>query len=154
MLAKRGFNLCLQVAKNSLLSFRVAPSGRNIMKYFSLRQRLHCLLVGLKLWPLDKIFQDILWGILVFFNPHTWLPRVVLSLFWWLKSWLCSYILFLKVCGQPRVFLCAPIIFHQYYSFINSKQPVVGGILPQQGICWARLYSYSYSRMNRLAWSG
>ena len=32
MLARSGFNLCLQVAKNSFLSLRVAPSGLNMMK--------------------------------------------------------------------------------------------------------------------------
>ena len=39
--------LCLHDEKNSDLEFMVAPSGLNIMKYFSLRQSLHWLVIGL-----------------------------------------------------------------------------------------------------------
>ena len=46
---RRGLVLCLQVEKNSLLSFSVDPSGLNIMKNFSLRHRLQRLVEGLKL---------------------------------------------------------------------------------------------------------
>ena len=71
MLANRGFNLCLQVEKNSLLSLRVAPSGLNIIKYFSFRHRLHRLVEGLKLWLRVIIFHEMLYC--VFFQ----LPNVV-----------------------------------------------------------------------------
>ena len=124
--------------KNSLLSFRVAPFGRNIIKCFSLRQRLHCLLVGLKLWPRDKIFQDILWKIWVFFNPHTWLLRVVPSLSWWLKSW---YSLLLKV----RAVTVNPVYVSELPS--SSLTTVAWYTTPcvrhSPPTGWARLYSYS-----------
>ena len=40
--------LCLQAAKNSDLVLILAPSGLNMMKYFSLRQSRHIPVAGLK----------------------------------------------------------------------------------------------------------
>ena len=47
VLPSKGFNLCLQVAFNSLLLLREAPSGLNIMKYFSFKHKLQLLVEGL-----------------------------------------------------------------------------------------------------------
>ena len=46
---KRSLVLCLQEEKNSSLWLIVAPSGLNIMKYFSVRHNRHVLVTGLKL---------------------------------------------------------------------------------------------------------
>ena len=68
LLPRRGCSLCLQVAYTSFLSLREAPSGWKSMKYFSLRHRLHFLVVVLKLLHLLSIFQVILKGVEVDFN--------------------------------------------------------------------------------------
>ena len=76
---RRGLSLCLQVEKNSLLLFKVAPSGLNMMLNFSLKHRLQRLVEGLKLCALVIIFHVIVCGVLEFFSFHTWLLRLVLS---------------------------------------------------------------------------
>ena len=94
---KRGFVLCLHVEKNSLLSFKVAPFGLNIMKYFSLRQRLHCRVEGLKLRPLERIFHLVSNPLFCCLSFHTWLLRVVPLFFWLFISEVCSYSLSLNL---------------------------------------------------------
>ena len=56
----RGFNLCLQTENSSLLLFKVAPSGLNIIKYFSFKHKLQLLVEGLNSGALAIIFQFIL----------------------------------------------------------------------------------------------
>ena len=51
---------CLHVANISLLSFSEAPSGLNMIKYFSLRHNLHVFVEGLKGGYLASIFQVML----------------------------------------------------------------------------------------------
>ena len=60
LLPSKGFNLCLQVAYNSLLLLREAPSGLNIMKYFSFKHKLQLLVEGLNAGALAINFQVML----------------------------------------------------------------------------------------------
>ena len=55
---KSCLSLCLQVLYSSLLLFRVAPSGANMMRYFSFKQSWQIFVMGLKTLPLAKIFQE------------------------------------------------------------------------------------------------
>ena len=52
--------LCMQVLNISLRLFEVAVLGWNEMKYFSKRHNRQVLVTGLKILPLDKIFQSTL----------------------------------------------------------------------------------------------
>ena len=80
VLPSRGFSLCLHVEKISLLWLSVAPSGLNIMKNFSLRHRGQLLVVGLKGAHFDKIFHEILKGVLSFFSFQMYSLRPVPSI--------------------------------------------------------------------------
>ena len=42
------FNLCQQAEKNSVLLFMLASLGWNMKKYFSVKQRQHIFVTGLK----------------------------------------------------------------------------------------------------------
>ena len=58
--SKSCFLLCLHVANISLILFKLAPSGLNVMKYLSVKHSLHCLVEWLKLFAFVIISQDIL----------------------------------------------------------------------------------------------
>ena len=78
---KRSFVLCLHEEKNSLRLLMVAPSGLNIMKYFSVRQSRHCLVTGLKLGAKASCLNLIEYLMFLSLSFHICLERHVAVLF-------------------------------------------------------------------------
>ena len=69
--------MCLQVVKNSEFWLRLAPTGLNIIRYFSNRHNLHLLVAGLYRAALPIISQEIVKGTLLSFNFQMWVDRAV-----------------------------------------------------------------------------
>ena len=80
-LLRRSLSLCLQVLKTSFLLLRVLPSLLYKISFFSLRQILHFLFVGLKLVPRSTNFHSILNGLFSSLRFQIWFASVVLCLF-------------------------------------------------------------------------
>ena len=81
-----------------------------MMQYFPFKHRLHDLVEGLKLWLLKSIFQSILYVMLSLLSFQIKLLSPVPSLFWLLKSWVCSYSLFLNFLAVRPVYVsCAEL---------------------------------------------
>ena len=59
MLAKRSLNLCLQVLNSSDHSFRLADSGGKIIWIYSLMNKFHFLVTGLKGFALPSKYFPI-----------------------------------------------------------------------------------------------
>ena len=104
--SNNSLSLCLHVLYNSVRLLRVAPSGENIIRYFSFKHSWQVFLTGLKTLPLAKIFQDISYGTPSAFNSQICLLRVV-ELCWLgvLKSYMCWLYLFLKVPPVSPVYV-------------------------------------------------
>ena len=97
--------LCLHELKNSCLLFKVPNSGLCIIKYFSFKQSLQQLLLGLKGLPLASIFHfPIVYPTSASFNSQMCLLRQVLVL-WFLCLKLAVWLLnlsFHSVAESPR----------------------------------------------------
>ena len=76
----RNLFACLQEVTSSFRLFSVDKSGRQIIKYFSHRHKLHRLEAGLYGVACFNIFHDILKSVLVSFNCQMCLLSSVLSL--------------------------------------------------------------------------
>ena len=72
--------MCLQEVTSSFRLFSVDKSGRQIIKYFSHRHKLHRLEAGLYGVACFNIFHDILKSVLVSFNCQMCLLSSVLGL--------------------------------------------------------------------------
>ena len=80
-LLRRSLSLCLQVLKTSFLLFRVLPSLLYKISFFSFRQILHFLFVGLNLDPRPTNFHSTLNGLFCSLRFQIWFASVALCLF-------------------------------------------------------------------------
>ena len=112
MLASRILALCLQAENSSLLLLRVAPSGLNIIRYFSSRQSLQALEEGSYPRPLSRILQLIVCGVFVFLRLQMcWLNVVAFCWSMCFKFEVCPVCLFLNVPAVRPVYVsvfCVP----------------------------------------------
>ena len=98
--------LCIHVLKISVLLLRELPIWLYKMCFFSFRQTLHFLVVGLNILPLSIRFHLISYCLFSFFNCQIWLARVVLFLFFSCsKVVLCPSHLFLNVPPVTPVYV-------------------------------------------------
>ena len=98
-------HLWVQTEKSSDLLFRVAPDGLKMMLYFSFRQRLHFLVLGLNFLPLSIIFQLMLKFVFSSFNFHMYVERVVFESARFLKLLVWPSYRFLKVFPVNPVYV-------------------------------------------------
>ena len=106
-LPNSSLSLCLHVLYNSLRLLRVAPSGENMIRYFSFKHSWQVLVTGLKTLPLAKIFHDISYGTPSLFSSQMYLLRVVALFpsFSCLKSYMCLLYLILNVPPVSPVYV-------------------------------------------------
>ena len=95
-LPNSSLSLCLHVLYNSVLLFRVAPAGENMIRYFSFKQSWQTFVTGLKTMPLANSFHVILYGEFSRLSFQTYLLSVVAVSFI-LKSDMCLLKRFLNV---------------------------------------------------------
>ena len=113
--------LCLHVGNDYLLWFSKAPSGLNIMWYFSFRQTWHDLVDGLKALPLSSIFQLTTDGVgfpLIF-------SFQMCLIFWLVVSILGVFIDHAMLCPHPHttvanILLSLPSYYYSVISVLND----------------------------------
>ena len=103
-LSSSSLSLCLQVLYNSVLLFRVAPSGENIMRYFSFKQSWQTFVTGLKTLPLANCFHVILYAEFSRLSFQTYLLNIV-AVSEILKSDMCLLYRFLNVPPVSPVYV-------------------------------------------------
>ena len=131
-LTNSSLSLCLHVLYNSLRLLRVAPSGENMIRYFSFKHSWQVLVTGLKTLPLAKIFHDISYGTPSLFSSQMYLLRVVALFpsFSCLKSYMCLLYLILNVPTlSPYMFLVANYQ-ESWPTAPSCGVPVIREVLP------------------------
>ena len=120
-LLRRNLHACLQEVTSSFRLFKLAISGLQMIKYFSLSHRLQRFEVGLKGMTCFKIFQVTLYSILASFKCQICLLSSVLNL-------LFSCLLdekFLKGHVLHRIFNWNTVKI-SYSCMLNLKQKIDG----------------------------